>query len=123
MGGDESDHAMRAFRLTGLTDDRATFVRVGAYTPTLLQRLAGAGGEYGVSLANGLIYADGFNGGRLFNSSVSVIDPGGDRPMRMVGHFAAPGASCIRPLPDGRSLVGGGHTLWLVGRPAGGQSS
>ncbi len=111
---------LTAYRLTGLTADAATFDRVGDFTPTLLQRLADPYlGRCDMTISDGLIYLGGFDTDRGFNSAVSVLDTRGRRPMRMAGHFAAPGAQIVHPLPDGRAVVAGGNHLWLVGGPPG----
>jgi hypothetical protein len=54
----------------------------------------------------------------VLNSGFSVYDIAGPGPVKQVGHFAAPGAWIVCPLPDGRSLVAGSK-LWLVGPPPG----
>jgi hypothetical protein len=108
--------ALVGYRLSTFTDTTATFDTIGEYRPTLLQRLVN--GYYGssVQVSDGLAYVFGF-GSRAFNSSIMVLDTRGPRPMRPVGHFAAPGAQTVLPLPDGRAIVGGANHLWLVGPP------
>ena len=121
---DDRDHTsnwypdLGSYRLDALTPEAATFARLGEYHPTLLQRMAGGQASWrGYTLSHGLVYNDGINANHTFNSSVSILNPTGPRPMQMIGHFAAPGASHVHPLADGRAIVGGGHTLWLVGPP------
>ena len=115
---DGRDHTLVAYRLAHLDADTATFDLIGQYRPTLLQQWVNSF-EYGpLTLSDGLLYVDGLGyTGTTFNSSVTILDTRGPRPMRAVGHFAAPGAQFVRPLPDGRALVGGQNTLWLVAMP------
>jgi hypothetical protein len=115
-----------AYRLTKLTPIAATFEKIGEYDPSILESVFG-GFDYGsMQMQNGLLYtSDGpnwnvwWNWGRSwrgFNPHVTVFDTRGPHPLRVVGHFAAPGAGIAYPLPDGNVLVGGNH-LWLVGPP------
>ncbi len=110
---------LSSYRLAGQDAKLATFDEVGAYRPTLLQAWADDFSYGGFTLSHGLVYINGFGSRGTFNSAVSIVDTGGRRPMRQVGHFAAPGADTVCPLPDGRALVGGGSSLWLVGPPPG----
>ena len=105
------------YRLTGLDDHTATFDLIGRYRPTLLQRLVNRPNGIGVPPSNGLVYVMGYPGNETFSAGVTVLDSRGPRPMQPVGHFAAPGAWFVNPLPDGRAVVGGANTLWLVGTP------
>ena len=116
----QSDPSLSGYRLTRLDLDAATFEPIGRFQPTPLQRLFGYPGSYAggdLTLSDGLVYVDGLGNGGPLDSSVTLIDTRGPRPMRNVGHFAAPGAEFVRPLPDGRAVVGGGQHLWLVGPP------
>jgi hypothetical protein len=106
-----------AYRLTRLDDVSATFEKIGQARPTPLQRWV-TPYIYGTpSLRGGLLYVDTNGWGDTFNGSLSIFDTAGPRPMRRVGHFAAPGAQYSVPLPDGRAIVAGGNRLWLVGAP------
>ncbi len=113
----EDPDTLVGYRLSGLDDDTATFERVGQYRPTLLQRLVNRTAGTTASPGNGLVYVMGYSGSQTFSAGVTVLDASGPRPMRPVGHFAAPAAWFVDPLPDGRAVVGGEHTLWLVGPP------
>jgi hypothetical protein len=86
----------------------------------MLEQVFGSFDRYaGDTLSNGLLYcSQGFYGG-TFNPHVTVFDTRGANPMRVVGHFAAPGYGMIAcPLPDGRAIVAGSK-LWLIGPPPG----
>ena len=104
--------------LININDKFATFEKVGQYQSSPLESIAGADNSSVLQLQNGLLYASGGWNGRsdVLNQSISVYDTRGAHPMRMAGHFAAPGASVVCPLPDGRALVGGSK-LWVVGPP------
>jgi hypothetical protein len=68
-------------------------------------------------LCNGLYYCSQGYGEQPFNPRVTVFDTRGPNPLRVVGHFAAPGMHMmVCPLPDGRALVAGSK-LWLIGPP------
>jgi hypothetical protein len=121
------------FHLVQLTDLKAVFDLVGQYNSTILQRAFGASQHGNLKLVNGYLY-DGvgdsdeydarFFGNyyassgndAFFNPRTDVFDTRGSDPLRVVGHFAAPGARIVCPLPDGRALVGG-DKLWLIGVP------
>jgi hypothetical protein len=67
-------------------------------------------------LVNGLLYvSDGYTGATT-NPRVDVFDTRGPHPLRLIGHFAAPGVRTVLSLPDGNALVGG-DKLWLIGPP------
>jgi hypothetical protein len=115
-----------AFHLAQLTDLKAVFEPIGHYSATILQRAFGASRHEGLKLVNGFLY-DGatyedrefdthYRRDDFFNPRVDVFDLRGSTPLRSVGHFAAPGARIVCPLPDGRALVGG-DKLWLIGVP------
>jgi len=107
---------LRAFRLTKLTDVSATFKTIGEHKQTILDQLFGTSFDFEMRMQNGMLYTSGWGQGRI-NPSVSVFDAAGPAPLRMVGHFAAPGSDFhVCPLPDGRALVGG-TKIWLVGPP------
>jgi hypothetical protein len=112
------EQQLLAYRLTKLTDTAATFQKIGVHEPTLLEIFFGQSYYQEMRIRDGLVYmANGFhNNSQTINPSVSVFDTRGPHPLRMVGHFAAPGALEVCPLPDGRALVGGSK-LWLVGPP------
>jgi hypothetical protein len=104
------------YRLTKLSDSVAVFKKVGQYQTTMLDRVFGFYGYYDMKMLNGLLYmSQGGNGGP-FNPAITVFETRGEPPLRIVGHFAAPGIQTVCPLPDGRALVGGSK-LWLVGPP------
>jgi len=105
------------YRRSKLDDRTAEFKLVGQYRPTLLQRLVNRQGGFSVAPDGGLVYLVNYAGGDTFAGGFTVLDARGPRPMRPVGHFAAPGAWFVNPLPDGRAVVSGGNKLWLVGAP------
>ena len=109
------------YRLARVDGDVAVFEPIGRYEPTLLQRtLAGTYVGRMTLGDHGLLYVDESSGDRrrgTFASGTRVIDTDGPSGMTPIGHFAVPGGALARPLPDGRCLSGGGHRLWLVGRP------
>jgi hypothetical protein len=113
---------LNAYRLTKLTSSIAEFDKIGEFNPSFLEKYSSNLGYWGGwnwedQLQNGLFYT--VEGGRntVVNSAISVFDTRGKQPMRRVGHFAAPGASIVQPLADGRAIVGGGNKLWLIGPP------
>jgi hypothetical protein len=108
-----------AYRLIKLTDSTAVFQKIGDHRPTMLENIFGQYFWAEISMANGLLYVSNgasFGGGSGVNPSVSVYDTKGPHPLRLVGHFAAPGVRDVFPLPDGRAIVGGSK-LWLLGPP------
>ena len=107
-----------AYRLVSLNANTATFKKIGQYEPTILQSVYGVNGYEGLTMQNGLVYAQTYARNSIFNSSISVFDLRSQPPLRMIGHFAAPGAEVVQPLPDGRAIVGGSK-LWLIGPPKG----
>lgn len=112
----ESGGTLIQYRLTDLTESTARFKSVARYEPTMLDRVFGMYGRRDVSMKNGLLYVSQGGGGD-FNPHVTVFDTRGPRPLRIVGHFAAPGEQMLTcPLPDGRAIVAGSK-LWLVGPP------
>lgn len=112
------DGKIEAYRLETLTAQSAHFQKLGEYRQTLLESLFGSFNYSALKLQNGRLYVGGwFDRGSMFNSHITVFDLTGKYPLRPVGHFGAPGASTVFPLPDGRALVGG-SSLWLVGSPA-----
>ncbi|MGD0767748.1 MAG: hypothetical protein ABSB42_06075 [Tepidisphaeraceae bacterium] len=110
-----NDSTLLAYRLAQLTDTRAVFKMIGQYTPTLLEEIFGAPNPLDVELQNGLLYVSQYPG-NTENPHIDVFDTRGPHPLRLIGHFAAPGVRTVCPLPDGRALVGG-DKLWLVGPP------
>jgi hypothetical protein len=117
-------NSLVAYRLTQLTGETATFEPIGRYTPTILESVFGNENLFGMQMENGLLYLGDANGGfgvspgvaGGLNPHISVFDLRGNPPLRLIGHFAAPGAGVVCPLPDGRALVGGTQ-LWLIGPP------
>jgi hypothetical protein len=100
-----------------LTETKAVFVKIGRYEPTMLENMFGTGNFFGMKLQNGLLYVTkGFPSYTTGNPHIDVFDTGGPHPLRLIGHFAAPGVRSAFPLPDGRALVGG-DKLWLIGPP------
>jgi hypothetical protein len=112
----ENGWGLASYRLVELTDKLARFRRIGLYQPSMLESIASNGFFYDSQLKNGYYYGAQGGAGRVLNQSISVFDAVGAKPMKLVGHFAAPGASVVCPLPDGRALVGGSK-LWVVGPP------
>jgi hypothetical protein len=111
-------NAMVEYRLVAMTDTAASFRKVAEYDPTILERMFGFFNRYtGNALSDGLLYCGQGYGGGTFNPHITVFDTRGTNPLRVVGHFAAPGKEMmVCPLPDGRALVAG-DKLWLVGPP------
>jgi hypothetical protein len=114
----KKDETLTAYRLTKISSDSVTFEKIGHYEPSILENLFGYNSFYDMKLQNGLLYISGAGGGRLvrFNEQISVFDTLGPHSLRLIGHFAAPGAGNVYPLADGRALVAGSH-IWLVGPP------
>ncbi len=110
------DSGLLVYHLTHLTDSKAVFKKVGQYQPTLLEKLFGSGRPYDMRLQNGLLYLSAGYSGEATNPRVDVFDTRGPHPLRLIGHFAAPGVRTVFPLPDGNALVGG-DKLWLIGPP------
>ena len=119
--GDPSG-TVTAYRRTDLRDDRATFDAIGQYRPSLLRRAFEGGSGWPPRAAdNGLVYLGGWGGTGVVNSAVTVLDATGRRPLREVGHFAAPGVRYTLPLADGRAIAVGDDKLWLVAPPRRGE--
>jgi hypothetical protein len=110
------DGGLMAYHLTLLTESKAVFKKVGQYEPTLLEKMFGSGRRYDMRLQNGLLYLTAGYLGETTNPRVDVFDTRGPHPLRLIGHFAAPGIRTVFPLPDGTALVGG-DKLWLIGPP------
>jgi hypothetical protein len=110
-----SGDGLAQYRLDSRNEQSATFIRDGQYKATFLQRWFGYNGGQRISVQNGLAYDNGA-ARDILNSSISIYDVRNPGPINMVGHFAAPGAEVVCPLPDGRAIVGG-TKLWLVGPP------
>ncbi|HUB24378.1 MAG TPA: hypothetical protein VL992_03035, partial [Tepidisphaeraceae bacterium] len=118
-----SRDGIAAYRLEKIDHGRAVFDKIGQYKPSLLETVFGD--FFGF---NGLMQTLQIAGARLYfanpdsdwqhtvNSRITVFDLSGPQPMRVIGHFAAPTANLVCPLPDGRALVAG-NKLWLVGPP------
>lgn len=112
------DNILLAYRLTQLTETKAVFQKVGQYEPTMLENMFGSTSLFsgGMKLQNGLLYVSEGYQGATGNPHINVFDTRGPHPLRLIGHFAAPGVLTVFPLPDGRALVGG-DKLWLIGPP------
>lgn len=120
------DESLAAFRLEMPSDRTATFVQLGVYEPSRLERFFG--GRYllpynmgrasdQAEMKDGFLYlTEEFGESSVLRPSICVFDLRGSHPMELVAHFAAPGAWIVRPLDDGRALIGG-KKLWLVGPP------
>jgi hypothetical protein len=120
-----SGEVLAEYRLSDLTDKSATFVKVGQYEPTMLERVFGSYRFGAIRLANGLLYvSEGGGFGQTFNAYITVFDTNGPTPMRPIAHFAAPNTwgLTVLPLPNGRALIGG-NKIWLVGPPPGNYNS
>ncbi len=111
-----TDGELMAYHLTLLTESKAVFKKVGQYKPTLLEKMFGSGNVSDMRLKNGLLYLSEGYSGETTNPRVNVFDTRGPHPLRLIGHFAAPGVRAVFPLPDGTALVGG-DKLWLIGPP------
>jgi hypothetical protein len=105
-----------AYRLTDLNGITATFKKIGQYEPTILEDVFGLNPYGQMTVQNGLVYAQFYGRSAGVNSSISVFDLRSNPTLRLVGHFSAPGAEVVQPLPDGRAIVGGSK-LWLIGPP------
>jgi hypothetical protein len=109
---------LAAYRMVTLKSDSAKFKEIWEDEPSFLEGVFGLANYYRISMGNGLVYAQSDPGHSSINASANVFDIRSNPPMRLVGHFAAPGAEVVQPLPDGRAIVGGSK-LWLVGPPKG----
>ncbi len=108
---------MLAYRLTQLTKTKAVFEKIGQYEPTMLENMFGSINYIGgMRLQNGLLYVGEGHPSAWGNPHIDVFDTRGPHPLRLIGHFAAPGVGTVFPLPDGNALVGG-EKLWLIGPP------
>ena len=110
-----------AYRLEKIDHGEAVFDKIGQYKPSLLETVFGEIMRYypqnTLQIGNGELYAaSGGDWQHTINSRITVFDLSGPQPMRVIGHFAAPTANLVCPLPDGRALVAG-NKLWLVGPP------
>ena len=111
------DNTLLAYRLTQLTKTKAVFEIIGQYKPTMLENMFGSINYFGgMRLQNGLLYVSEGHPSALGNPHIDVFDTRGPHPLRLIGHFAAPGVRTVFPLPDGNALVGG-DKLWLIGPP------
>lgn len=107
------------YHLDQLTENSATFRRLGRYDPTPVQRLFGVSGRSG-KVGDGLLFQT-FSNGQLGGAHVAVFDITGPRPVP-VAHFALPhetGLQAMCPLPGGRLLAAGRDRLYLLGPPPG----
>ena len=105
-----------AYQLTAFTHNSARFHKVGEYHQAMLEALFGPLNYGSLKLQNGRLYVGGWGDRGMFNAHITVFDLNDKYPLRPVGHFGAPGAVTVCPLPGGRALIGGSH-LWLVGPP------
>lgn len=109
-----------------MTEFKAEFEPVGEYQPSMLESLFGYSQLGRMEARNGLVYVSqgsstlGYrylaHTSVLVNGRITVLDTAVPGPLRVIGHFAAPGVQMAVPLPDGRAIVGGSK-LWLVGPP------
>jgi hypothetical protein len=111
-----SGEDLLAYRLVQLTGTKAVFQKIGEYKPTILENLFGSRSVLGMRLQNGLLYVSEGYPGATTNPHIDVFDARGPHPLRLIGHFAAPGVRTVFPMPDGTALVGG-DKLWLIGPP------
>jgi hypothetical protein len=111
----DSYGGLNVYRFAGIEGQGAVFKDAGHYSLDFLQRLSGTTGGNRPALRNGLLYEGGWRHS-IFNSAISIYDVRNPDRIKRVGHFAAPGAELVCPLPDGRAIVGGSK-LWLVGPP------
>jgi hypothetical protein len=111
------DDAIGEYRLVKRSDTKANYDFVARYDRTFVERMFGGYADNTARTANGMLYTiqHGY-GDEFLNPYVTVLSLGGDHPLRVLGHFAAPGLQTIYPLPDGRA-VGVGTKIWLIGPP------
>jgi hypothetical protein len=113
------ENGVFAYRLGKITESTAEFENIGQYKPSILEGFFGMARYSRLDLANGLLYVSNYSFiSNSVNPSISVFTVGGQPGLRLAGHFAAPGANVVFPLPDGRAIVGGSK-LWLIGPPPG----
>ncbi len=112
----EQGEGITEYRITDLTEQAMKLVKVGEFKPSILQEVFGEYALGRLQLQNGLLYEMDQNGMGFLRPRISVFETRGQHPMRLIAHFAAPGAHAIQLLPDGRALVAGSK-LWLVGAP------
>jgi hypothetical protein len=116
-GFGDNDVTLLCYHLAHLTEKNAVFEKVGQYKPTILENMFGSQDFFSrMMLQNGLLYVCQGYTDRVTNPHVDVFDTRGPHPLRLIGHFAAPGIRTVVPLPDGTALVGG-DKLWLIGPP------
>ena len=102
---------LTVYRLQTLTDTEAVFDLLFKREPTLIQHLFGPSIIEDMTITHGLLYTASASG------MVSVYDLNGPPPLRLIAHFVASGhLDTLRPLPDGRVLVGG-QAIYLLGPP------
>jgi hypothetical protein len=104
-----------AYRLTKHSDTTATFKKIGDF-PDPLPQIFGLYNPNQIELQNGFLYTTPAEWTSPFNANTTVFDTRSAHPFQPVGHFAAPGAAIVCPLPDGRAIVGGSK-IWLIGPP------
>jgi hypothetical protein len=119
--------AIDTWRLIRIDERIAQFEHTGHYEPALLEHVFGSWWPSPVA-ANGFVYLTGElsarTGGFTFDAPrINVFDVRNPTRPQQVGHFAVPGKTgpVVGPLPDGRALVGADNTLYLVGKPKGGE--
>ncbi|MDB5174896.1 MAG: hypothetical protein JWN51_3669 [Phycisphaerales bacterium] len=94
----------------------AVFQKAGESNSTLLERMSDSN-DFRCTAGGGFCYVSSWSG-TLRCPRVTVFDIRDPKRPRPVGHFAVPndGPLVVRPLPDGRALVGG-RKLYLTGPP------
>jgi len=107
----DNQKTLEVLRLKSLNDDLAQFELVRTYRPTLVQTIFGTLGWSAFRMSGGFLYMTS-----PYENHVIVLDVNGPGPVRLVGHFAAPGLDYCEPLPDGRAIAAG-DKLWLLGPP------
>ena len=100
---------------TLLKNAAAVFTKIGQYKPNVVEEMF-TSYPLELKLQNGRLYVTVAQPLEAENPHIDVFDVRGPHPLRLVGHFAAPGIRTVCPLPDGRALVGG-PSLWLIGPP------
>jgi hypothetical protein len=115
---DSESGGLGEYRLVELTDTSARFQKIGEYKATLLDQVFGSDTfAWGMGIENGFLYVTQRGRFGTTNPHITVYDTRGPRPLREVGHFAAPGLRTFCPLEDGRAIAGGEGAVWLIGQP------
>jgi hypothetical protein len=106
---------LTTYHLEGLTDELATFRKVGRYEMPPLQRMFRSYGLYGSGRGND--YVQMSSSMLLRINQITFFDVETGQP-REIGHYAFPSETVVPcVLPDGRILASGTRNLDLLGPP------